>query len=147
MRFYTRQHRHCCGVDLYVKTMPVCILDSAGQVQLHRNLPAAPDALLAAVARYRDDLMVGAECMFTWYWLADLCAADGIPFVLGHALAMKAHSWGHGQERHDRRPQDRHPPPRRTLAGGLRLPGGHARHARPATAGACLWCESGDSFG
>jgi hypothetical protein len=23
--------------------------------------------------------------MFAWYWLADLCAAEGIPFVLGHA--------------------------------------------------------------
>jgi transposase len=28
--------------------------------------------------------------MFTWYWLADVCAAEGITFVLGHALAMKA---------------------------------------------------------
>ena len=28
--------------------------------------------------------------MFTWYWLADACAAEGIVFVLGHALAMKA---------------------------------------------------------
>ena len=37
-----------------------------------------------------DDLVVAAECMFTWYWLADVCAAEGIPFVLGHALAMKA---------------------------------------------------------
>ena len=27
---------------------------------------------------------------FTWYWLADLCAHEGIPFVLGHALYMKA---------------------------------------------------------
>ena len=29
-------------------------------------------------------------CMFTWYWLADVCAAEEIAFVLGHALAMKA---------------------------------------------------------
>src|SRR5438552_2862125 len=28
--------------------------------------------------------------MFTWYWLADLCAEHGIPFVLGHALSMQA---------------------------------------------------------
>jgi hypothetical protein len=42
------------------------------------------------VAPYREDLVVAAECMFTWYWLADLCAAEGIAFVLGHALAMKA---------------------------------------------------------
>src|SRR5262249_10244289 len=26
----------------------------------------------------------------TWYWLADLCAKEGIAFVLGHALYMKA---------------------------------------------------------
>jgi transposase len=28
--------------------------------------------------------------MLTWYWLADLCAQQGIAFVLGHALYMKA---------------------------------------------------------
>ena len=28
--------------------------------------------------------------MFTWYWLADLCQKEGIAFVLGHALYMKA---------------------------------------------------------
>jgi transposase len=33
---------------------------------------------------------VAVECIFTWYWLADLCAEEGIPFVLGHALYMKA---------------------------------------------------------
>jgi transposase len=27
--------------------------------------------------------------MFAWYWLADLCVDEGIPFVLGHALYMK----------------------------------------------------------
>ena len=33
---------------------------------------------------------MAVECIFTWYWLADLCAVEGIPFVLGHALYMKA---------------------------------------------------------
>jgi hypothetical protein len=33
---------------------------------------------------------VGVECIFCWYWLADLCASEHIPFVLGHALYMKA---------------------------------------------------------
>jgi transposase len=28
--------------------------------------------------------------MFSWYWLADLCQQEGIAFVLGHALYMKA---------------------------------------------------------
>jgi len=90
MRFYNRQHRHYCGIDLHVKTMYVCILDGTGQVLVHRNVPSTPEALLEVVAPYRDDLVVAAECMFTWYWLADVCAAEGILFVLGHALAMKA---------------------------------------------------------
>jgi transposase len=68
----------------------VCILDATGQVLVHRNVPSTPEALLEVVAPYRDDLVVAAECMFTWYWLADICAAEGILFVLGHALAMKA---------------------------------------------------------
>src|SRR5262249_52944784 len=38
---------------------------------------------------YRKDLVVGVECMFAWYWLADLCEREQIPFALGHALAMK----------------------------------------------------------
>jgi hypothetical protein len=35
MRFYNRQHRHYCGIDLHVKTMYVCILDACGQVLVH----------------------------------------------------------------------------------------------------------------
>src|SRR5688572_2778675 len=90
MRFYNRQHRHYCGIDLHVKTMYVCILDGTGQVLVHRNVPSTPTAFLEVVGPYRTDLVVAAECMFTWYWLADVCASEGITFVLGHALAMKA---------------------------------------------------------
>jgi transposase len=35
-------------------------------------------------------MAVAVECMFTWYWLADLCSQENISFVLGHALYMKA---------------------------------------------------------
>jgi len=34
--------------------------------------------------------VVGVECIFTWYWLADLCSKEGIAFVVGPALYMKA---------------------------------------------------------
>jgi len=90
MRFYNRQHQYYCGVDLHVKTMYVCILDATGQVLVHRNVPSTPEALRSVIGPYRTELVVAAECMFTWYWLADVCAAEGITFVLGHALAMKA---------------------------------------------------------
>jgi hypothetical protein len=90
MRCYTKQHPYYCGLDLHTRTMYVCILDHAGETLLHRNMQATPDALLKASAPYRDQIVIAAECMFTWYWRADLCAEQGIPFVLGHALYMKA---------------------------------------------------------
>ncbi len=90
MRFYTGQHRYYCGIDLHAHTMYVCVLDAAGAIAFERNLPATPEAFLGAIAPYRDGLVVACECIFTWYWLADLCAKESIPFVLGHALFMKA---------------------------------------------------------
>ena len=90
MRFYNQPHRFYCGVDLHARSMYLCILDQAGQIVLHRELPAEPVAFLDAIRPYRDGLVVGCECMFAWYWLADLCATEKIPFVLGHALYMKA---------------------------------------------------------
>src|SRR5262249_32950656 len=44
-------------------------------------------------------LVVAVECLFTWYWLGDLCAPEGIPLVLGPALYMQAiHG---GKAKHD----------------------------------------------
>src|SRR3970040_1544061 len=90
MRFYTRQHRHYCGVDLHARSMYVCVLDQEGNVLVSKTIPSAPEPFLELIAPYREDLAVAAECMFTWYWLADLCAREGIVFVLGHALYMRA---------------------------------------------------------
>jgi transposase len=90
MRFYTKQHQFYCGIDLHARTMYLCILNQDGEVVLHRNMRAAPEPFLRAIAPYREDLVVCVECIFTWYWLADLCTQEGIRFVLGHALYMKA---------------------------------------------------------
>jgi len=90
MRFYTKTHKHYCGIDLHARSMYLCILDCDGEILLHQNMKATPEAFLGAVAPYRDNLVVAVECIFTWYWLADLCAEEGIDFVLGHALYMKA---------------------------------------------------------
>jgi len=90
MRFYTKQHRHYCGIDLHTSKMYLCILNQDGHIVFHRNLRTSPDAFLHAIKPFRDDLVVAAECMFSWYWLADLCEDENIPFVLGHALDMRA---------------------------------------------------------
>jgi len=90
MQFYTKQHKFYCGIDLHAKKMYACILDEKGEIREHRNMKTNPESFLAAIAPFREDIVVAAECMFTWYWLADLCQKEGIPFVLGHALYMKA---------------------------------------------------------
>jgi len=57
---------------------------------------------MPALAPYREDLVIGVECMFKWYWLSDFCEEHGIPFVLGHALEMKAvHGRKSGNDRLD----------------------------------------------
>jgi transposase len=70
--------------------MYVCVLDQEGEILVHRNMPSNAECFLKAIAPYREDIAVAVECIFTWYWLADLCAQQNIPFVLGHALYMKA---------------------------------------------------------
>ena len=90
MTFYTQQHRFYCGIDLHAKHIYICILNSQGAIVYHENGPASPEHFLRAIAPYRDDIVVAVECMFTWYCLADLCARERIPFVLGHAIYMKA---------------------------------------------------------
>src|SRR5438876_4203986 len=90
MRFSTNQHAFYCGIDLHARTMSVCILSQDGEVVLHRNMQARPDALLKAIVPSRDDIVLAVACILTWYWLADLGAQAGLPFVLGHALYMQA---------------------------------------------------------
>jgi transposase len=90
MRFYQGRHRFYCGVDLHARTLALCVLDDHGAVAFRGSVAAVPEAFLGAVEPFRDGLAVACECMFAWYWLADLCQDEGIPFVLGHALYMKA---------------------------------------------------------
>jgi transposase len=90
MRFYTKQHKFYGGIDLHTRNMFVCILDASGNVRVHQNIKTDPEAFLRTIAPFREDIVVAVECMFTWYWIADLCTQEHISFVLGHALYMKA---------------------------------------------------------
>ena len=90
-RFYTKQHRFYCGIDLHARLLAICIVDhDTASVVCRTQIPADKQLLLDTLAPYRADVVVAVECLFAWYWVADLCAQEGIPFVLGHALYMKA---------------------------------------------------------
>jgi len=90
MRFYTKQHKYYCGIDLHTKKMYLCVLDGTGAIVLHRNIKTDREVFLKTIEPFREDMVVAVECMFTWYWIADLCVEENIPFILGHALYMKA---------------------------------------------------------
>jgi hypothetical protein len=70
--------------------MYLCIFNRDGEILVHRNMAAGPEPFLKTIAPYRTELVVGVECLLTWCGLADLCAREGMPLVLGHALSMKA---------------------------------------------------------
>ena len=90
MRFYTRRHQFYCGIDLHARSMYVCVIDDDGEVLVHKGMKPDREKFLKLIKPYREDIVVAVECVFMWYWLADLCADEGIPFILGHALYMKA---------------------------------------------------------
>ena len=90
MRFYRGSHRYYCGIDLHARTMYLCLMDHAGTILLHRAIRCTPEEFLNAIEPYREDLVVAVECIFCWYWLADLCNQRAITFVLAHALYLKA---------------------------------------------------------
>ena len=82
---------------------------------------------------YREDLVVAVECMFTWYWLADLCRREGIEFVLGHALYMKAIHGGKAKNDKVDAFKIASLLARREPPEGLRLPARDESHARSAS--------------
>ncbi|MBF9013976.1 MULTISPECIES: transposase [unclassified Oceanispirochaeta] len=94
MRFYKEQHHYYCGIDLHTKVMNICIMDQSGKILNHKNIQTDPDDFLEAINPYKEDIVVCVECIFTCYWISNLCIEHNIPFVLGHALCMKAISGG-----------------------------------------------------
>ncbi len=65
MRFYPTTHQHYCDIDLHAKQMYVCIINQAGETVFHANMKTDPALLAAAIAPFREDLVISVECLFT----------------------------------------------------------------------------------
>jgi hypothetical protein len=128
MRFYTQQHQFYCGIDLHARTMYLCIFNRDGEIRVHRNMQTRPDPFLTAIAPSRAELVVCVACLCTWYWLAALCAQEGMPCVVGHALSRKARHGG--KAKHDKIDAQKIAirAPRRDAPTRLRLSRRHACH-------------------
>ena len=57
-----------------LRACTVCVLNADGEIVLHRNIKTNPEVFLKTIAPYREDIVVGVECMFVRYWITDLCA-------------------------------------------------------------------------
>ena len=92
MKFYNQQHEFYCGIDLHANSMHVCVVDHAGEKHLHKNFDTkkVPRFLAALQPFEKQNLIIGCESTFNWYWLADLCHERNLNFLLGHALYPKA---------------------------------------------------------
>lgn len=90
MRYYSQPHKYYCGVDLHTKTMFCHVTNAEHKTLAEKNLPCTETAFVEFISAFQGDIVVGCECIFSWYWLADLCRKIGVPFLLGHALYMKA---------------------------------------------------------
>jgi hypothetical protein len=49
MRFYTKQHKAYCGIDLHARSMYRCILSQDGEIRLHRHMQTRPEMFLKAM--------------------------------------------------------------------------------------------------
>ena len=91
MKYHTSTTQFNCGIDLHARQMYVCVMDRQGKTLVHTNIKNNDfNYFLKLIQPYRHSLTVCCECMFGWYWLADACQAAGLPFVLAHALYVKA---------------------------------------------------------
>ena len=90
MNLYQTQHPFYCGIDLHANKMYACVVDAGGKKQLHRNFKTRQaDKFFDQLQPY-PGVVVGCESTFNWYWLSDQCEQRNIPFILGHALYLKA---------------------------------------------------------
>jgi hypothetical protein len=70
--------------------MYVWVLNQQGNVQLHKNIGTGLNLFFELIPLYQNDVAFGVECVFSWHWLADLCASRHLSFILGHVLHMRA---------------------------------------------------------
>jgi len=90
MEYLKFNKQYYCGVDLHAKSIYVCLMNYNGKVFIHRKVPSDPLMFMNTIEAFKDNLVVGAESTFNWYWIADVCRENNIEFALGNALYMKA---------------------------------------------------------
>ena len=56
MKFYNKQHKYYCGIDLHARKMYVCIINQQGKIKIHKNIKTDPAAFIDLIANFMDDI-------------------------------------------------------------------------------------------
>jgi transposase len=99
MRYRNIHSEFYAGVDVHPKRSQLCVMDKTGQILFNRNLINNFVKFKKMLEPYKNNIVVGCESTYTYYWLADGCHQADIPFYLGHAYYMKAISGN--KQKHD----------------------------------------------
>jgi transposase len=90
MEHYKINSTYYCGVDLHAHNMYVCVMNKDGDILLHKNMRTESQQIKRNLAPFMPDICIGVESTYNYYWLADACRFNKIPFYLGHAYYMKS---------------------------------------------------------
>jgi transposase len=86
----SNQFKYFCGGDIHSDKSYFNVVDQTGKVVLKKNLPNNFALLKDFLNPVMGDVAIGVESNYNYYWIADGCAKEDIPFYLGHAYYMKA---------------------------------------------------------
>ena len=54
--------------------MYICVINNSRETVFHKNMECSRDNLEVVTNTFGKDIVVGVECILTWYWVADFCA-------------------------------------------------------------------------
>ena len=89
MRYAQINSKYVCGIDIHAREMYACVMNEKGEILFHRNMRTDFDQFKKKMTPFLSDMAVGVESTYMYYWLADACREENIPFFLGHAYYMK----------------------------------------------------------
>lgn len=81
--------KYVCGIDLHARKMTICVMDCSGKIFLRKEISNILDDFLECIDKWRDDITIGVESTYNWYWLIDGLTVLKIQAYLGHAYYIK----------------------------------------------------------
>jgi hypothetical protein len=79
MHYAQINSKYVCGIDLHAREMYACVMNEKGEILIHRNMRTDFYHFKEKMKPFLQDLAVGAESTYMYYWLADACKEEGIP--------------------------------------------------------------------